>query len=187
MTEKAQAPAAPAWQSARVSAAATLQETIRNLDESGVQIALVVSEDGVLLGTVTDGDIRRGLLRGVDLGSRVERVMYREPLVVPPSLGRESVLQLMRANRIHQLPVVDERRHIVGLHVWDELLTPSERENLVVIMAGGQGARLRPHTESCPKPLLPVARKADARAHHRARPSRGLQRFRARDPLSGRT
>jgi dTDP-glucose pyrophosphorylase/predicted transcriptional regulator len=157
--DRSQTAAVPTWQSAQVDPAATLQETIRNLDESGVQIVLVVSADGALLGTVTDGDIRRGLLRGMDLNSRVERVMYREPLVVPPSLGRESVLQLMRANRIHQLPVVDEHRRVVGLHVWDELLTPSQRESLIVIMAGGQGSRLRPHTDSCPKPLLPVGGK----------------------------
>ncbi len=156
MTDEATPIRAPAWQSAQIAPAATLQETIRNLDETGVQIAVVVSSDGVLLGTVTDGDIRRGLLRGMHLSSRVERVMNREPLVVPASLGRESVLQLMMANKIHQLPVVDERRRVVGLHVWDELLTPSQRDNLMVVMAGGQGSRLRPHTDSCPKPLLPV-------------------------------
>jgi dTDP-glucose pyrophosphorylase len=136
-----------------------LQETIRNLDESGLQIALVVSPEGVLLGSVTDGDIRRGLLRGVDLGGRVEAIMHREPLVVPPSLGREIVLQLMQANRFHQLPIVDDQRRVVGLHVWDELLVPAQRPNLMVLMAGGRGTRLRPHTESCPKPLVPVGGK----------------------------
>ena len=147
------------WRRALVPGRASLQETIRNLDESGLQIALIVSAEGVLLGTVTDGDIRRGLLRGLDLSSRVESVMQPEPLVVPPSLGRDVVLQLMQANRFHQLPVVDERRCVVGLHVWDELVTPSQRPNLTVIMAGGQGTRLRPRTEKCPKPLLPVGGK----------------------------
>jgi len=147
------------WRRALVPANATLQETIRNLDESGLQIALVVSPEGVLLGSVTDGDIRRGLLRGVDLGGRVEAIMHREPLVVPPSLGREIVLQLMQANRFHQLPIVDDQRRVVGLHVWDELLVPAQRPNLMVLMAGGRGTRLRPHTESCPKPLVPVGGK----------------------------
>jgi NDP-sugar pyrophosphorylase family protein len=62
----------------------------------------------------------------------------------------------MQANRIHQLPVVDENRRVAGLHVWDELVAPVERPNIMVIMAGGQGTRLRPHTENCPKPFLPV-------------------------------
>jgi dTDP-glucose pyrophosphorylase len=152
-------PASDAWRKGLVSAHTTLQETIRNLDETGLQIVLVVSDEGLLLGTVTDGDIRRGLLRGLNLNSPVESMMHREPLVVPPSLGRDTVLQLMQANKFHQLPVVDEHRRVVGLHLWDDLLTPTQRPNLMVIMAGGQGTRLRPHTENCPKPLLSVGGK----------------------------
>ncbi len=148
-----------AWRKALIPATATLRQAIRNLDETALQIALVVSPEGVLLGTITDGDIRRGLLRGLDLDSVVEAIMYREPLVVPPTLGREIVLQLMQANRFHQLPIADASRRVVGLHLWDELVAPSQRPNLMVIMAGGLGTRLRPHTEKCPKPLLPVGGK----------------------------
>jgi dTDP-glucose pyrophosphorylase len=147
------------WRRALLPVEADLQQAIRNLDETGLQIALIVSADNVLLGTVTDGDIRRGLLRGLDLHTGVDAIMYRDPLVVPPNLGRDTVLQLMQANRFHQLPVVDAARRVLGLHVWDELLAPSQRPNLMVIMAGGQGTRLRPHTENCPKPLLKVSGK----------------------------
>jgi dTDP-glucose pyrophosphorylase len=147
------------WRKGLLPVSATLREAIRNLDETGLQIALVVSPDNVLLGTVTDGDIRRGLLRGLDLHSGVDTIMFRDPLVVPPALGRDTVLQLMQANRFHQLPVIDEARHVVGLHLWDELLAPSQRPNRMIIMAGGQGTRLRPHTEKCPKPLLKVSGK----------------------------
>jgi NDP-sugar pyrophosphorylase family protein len=69
------------------------------------------------------------------------------------------VLHLMQANVIHALPVVDESRRVIGLHLLNELLTPTQRPNLMVIMAGGQGTRLRPHTENCPKPMLPVGGK----------------------------
>lgn len=120
---------------------------------------MVVSSDGLLIGIVTDGDIRRGLLRGLDLKSSIDAITFRDPLVVPPQLERDMVLQLMQANRIHQLPVVDEHRHVVGLHLWDELLAPVPRSNLMIIMAGGQGTRLRPQTENCPKPMLPVGGK----------------------------
>ena len=158
MSEAAK-PITAAWRKSLVKTGTTLQDTIRNLDQSGLQIALIVSAEGVLLGTVTDGDIRRGLLRGLDLGSRVDSIMQREPLVVPPSFGRDLVLQLMQANRFRQLPIVDDGHHVVGLHVWDEMLAPSRRTNLMIIMAGGQGTRLRPHTEKCPKPLLTVSGK----------------------------
>lgn len=151
-------PEAP-WRKALLPASATLQDAVRSLDSSALQIAMVVSPDDRLIGTITDGDIRRGLLRGLSLASPIDSVVHPEPMVVPPDVGRDLVLQLMRANRIHQLPVVDENRQVVGLHVLDELMMPRQRPNLMVIMAGGKGTRLRPHTEDCPKPLLPVAGK----------------------------
>lgn len=138
---------------------ATLQQAIRNLDESALQIAIVTSSQNALLGTLTDGDIRRGLLRGLQLSDSIEPIIHRDPLVVPPGMSRDMVLQLMQANKIRQLPIVDEARCVVGLHLWDELIAPTQRSNLMVIMAGGQGSRLRPHTANCPKPLLPVGGK----------------------------
>lgn len=147
------------WEQALVPASASLGEVIRNLDSTSLQIALVVSPTGALIGTVTDGDIRRGLLRGLDLSSPIDSVIHKDPLVVPPQLGREMVLQLMQANKIRQLPVVDAQRQVMGLHLWDDLLAPDAKPNLMVIMAGGQGTRLRPYTENCPKPLLPVGGK----------------------------
>ena len=124
-----------------------------------MQIALVVSPDGTLIGTLTDGDIRRGLLRGSDLNSPIDSIIFRDPLVVPPQLGQDTVLQLMQANKVHQLPVVDEQRCVVGLHVWAELVAPASRTNLMVIMAGGRGVRLRPHTDDRPKSMLPIGGK----------------------------
>lgn len=147
------------WRKAMLPVTATLQQAIRNLDESALQIILVTTADEVLIGTLTDGDIRRGLLRGLDLNSPIESIIHRDPLVAPPMIGRDTVLQLMQANRIHQLPIVDESRHVQGLYLWDELMVPTRRPNLMVIMAGGKGTRLRPHTENCPKPLLPVGGK----------------------------
>ena len=147
------------WRKTLLRKDATLREAIHSLDESALQIVLVVSADETLLGTLTDGDIRRGLLRGLSLESAIDPIVHREPLVAPPQLDRDTALQLMQANRIHQLPVVNEDRRVMGLHLLDELMMPGQRPNLMVIMAGGQGRRLRPHTESCPKPLLPVGGK----------------------------
>lgn len=147
------------WRKALLPVDSSLQQAIRCLDQSALQIAIVTAQDGRMVGTLTDGDIRRGLLRGLELGSPVEDIIHRDPLVVPPQWGRDIVLQLMQANKLRQLPVVDEQGSVVGLHLWDDLSAPAHRPNVMVVMAGGRGTRLLPHTEHCPKPLLPVGGK----------------------------
>ncbi|MGA2840904.1 MAG: nucleotidyltransferase family protein [Steroidobacteraceae bacterium] len=145
------------WRKALLPTDATLQQAVHCLNESALQIALIVTSGGSLVGTLTDGDIRRGLLRGLHLQSPIDTIVQRDPLVVPPELGRAMVLQIMKANRIRQLPIIDEDRLVVGLHLWDELMAPKQRSNMMIIMAGGRGRRLYPHTDKCPKPMLPVA------------------------------
>lgn len=147
------------WRKTLLPENASLYQAISCLDKSALQIAIVVSEDHQLIGTLTDGDIRRGLLRGLELNSSVESLINRDPLVVPPQWGRDTVLQLMQVNKVHRLPVVQESRRVVGLHLWDELLVSKKRPNIMLIMAGGRGSRLGMHTENCPKPLLPVGGK----------------------------
>jgi NDP-sugar pyrophosphorylase family protein len=95
----------------------------------------------------------------LDLASPIESIVHHDALVVPPDLNREVVVQLMTANKIQQIPIVDEEMHVVGLHLWDQINSPTARSNVMVIMVGGKGSRLHPQTESCPKPMLPIAGK----------------------------
>ena len=136
-----------AWEKAIMPAGASIEELILNLDAVGLQIVLVTQENNVLLGTISDGDIRRGLLRGLKLDDSAESIIQRKPLVVPETLDRNLVLQLMTANGVRQIPIVDRDNRLIGLHLWD-LIAASvpERDNQVVILAGGKGTRLEPLT-----------------------------------------
>ena len=147
------------WKKAILNKTANIQDAITNLDAFGLRIVLVTNGNGSLAGTLSDGDIRRGLLKGLQLSSPLHSLINTNALVVPPDMDRDLVLQLMTANKIQQIPVIDENERIVGLHLWDDIFTPVQRENTMIIMAGGKGSRLSPHTSSCPKPMLDVAGK----------------------------
>jgi dTDP-glucose pyrophosphorylase/predicted transcriptional regulator len=143
----------------QVSPASSLQQVMRCIDHNAKGIALVVDEQQRLLGTVTDGDLRRALLRGATLECAIESYMGRHFTVVGPQAGRAEVLDLMRARHIEQVPIVDGEGKLVGLHVLREIIGTIERPNWAVIMAGGRGERLRPITDTLPKPMLRVAGK----------------------------
>jgi dTDP-glucose pyrophosphorylase len=142
-----------------VPASASLREVIAVIDKGAAQIALVVNGDQKLLGTMTDGDIRRALLRGDSLESPVERFMCRNFRALPATATEEGALAFMRRETLHQLPALDESGKVVRLFLLEELIQPKTRPNVVVIMAGGEGKRLRPLTYKCPKPMLRVGGK----------------------------
>lgn len=136
--------------------AATLHDAIAVIDRGARQIALVLDASGVLLATVTDGDVRRGLLRGLGLDAPVSEVMNRAPLTVRAVDGPEAARRLMRARSLHHVPVVDDAGRLVDLAWIDDLSGLARRKTRVVLMAGGLGQRLRPLTETVPKPMLPI-------------------------------
>lgn len=137
----------------------SILSAIRIIDASTMQIALVVDEQRRLLGTVTDGDIRRAILKGINMEEPVDRIMNHNPTVAHIQAGRGSILEVMKQKRLHQIPVVDEKGCVVGLEILEHVLKCHDRENWVVLMAGGLGSRLHPLTEDCPKPLLKVGGK----------------------------
>lgn len=145
------------WIDAILPGTATVQDAIRNLDDHALQIVLIVTENGALEGTLSDGDIRRGLLRGIGMESPIGEIMNQNPMVVPQNVGADMVVKIMTANKIRQIPIVDDKNRVVGLHLWDRMSEQSIRANTMIIMAGGKGTRLRPYTEDRPKPMLHVA------------------------------
>ena len=142
------------WRTALVSPGTALGEVIARIDASAHQIAVVVDSDCRLLGVMTDGDVRRAILRGMPMDSPVSGLMNPRPLTAPQSASRKDLLELMRRRVVHQVPIVNEANQIIGIALIDDLIGAKEKANWVVLMAGGLGTRLRPLTEQTPKPML---------------------------------
>jgi len=138
----------------------SVRSAIEVIQNSERRICLVVDDDAVLLGTVTDGDVRRGLLNGVDIQSRVDDIMYTEPTTAIKGTPQNELLATLNAELIQQIPIVDERGRVQNIVHIDELTEPEKcNENFVILMAGGLGSRLTPLTQQTPKPMLQVADK----------------------------
>ena len=147
------------WRDALVSSSTSLRQTIGAITKGNLQIALVVDADGKLLGTVTDGDVRKAILAGKDLTITAGEAMRIQPITSAAKTPRNAILKLMREKRIHQMPLLDDENRVVDVLTVDDLIGAHQKPNAVVIMAGGLGTRLYPLTEETPKPMLKVGGK----------------------------
>ena len=147
----------------RVAPDASIREAMRRIDSNQRGIVVVTDEDGRLLGTLTDGDIRRAILAGDSLDQRVDLILsrksgsaYARSITAPAETDRPGLLRLMREKDVRQIPLVDGEGKVTGLVTLDELVPREVLPLQAVIMAGGQGTRLRPLTEQVPKSMLPI-------------------------------
>ena len=145
------------WRDSIVKINTPIKIAIERLNKVGIKIALVLDENYLLLGTISDGDFRRGMLSGLTLEDTVEKIMNKNPRTVNEGTSRLEILKLMNDTKILQIPIVDRNNSVIGLHLWDDISVQAKYSNIMVIMAGGKGSRLHPQTENCPKPMLLVA------------------------------
>lgn len=138
---------------------ATINEALKTISKGTFQIAIVVDKTNKLLGTLTDGDIRRGFLKGLNINSSIKSIFIKNPTIVKKNFSKEKLLSIALSKKIYQIPVVDNNRRLIGIHILDELIKSKTKSNKVVIMAGGKGMRLRPLTKNIPKPMLKVGKK----------------------------
>jgi dTDP-glucose pyrophosphorylase len=139
-----------------VGADTPMLTAVERLDAVRRKLLVVVDDEGRLLGTVSDGDIRRGLLRRLPMDTAIREVMNADPVSLKVGGAERTALRRLAERGVTLAPLVDARGRVVGLYP-DALAVSAARDNLVVIMAGGRGARLAPLTQSCPKPMLKVA------------------------------
>ncbi|UPJ51963.1 nucleotidyltransferase family protein [Bradyrhizobium sp. 200] len=144
------------WQQVLIGPMVPLRDALEKIDKAGTRMVLVVDETRRLLGSLSDGDIRRGLLRGLTLVDPVTSAMHVGPTTADASEGRQAILARMRKLGVYQMPIVGPGDVVVGMETVDDLLTTPARGNPVVIMAGGRGIRLAELTHETPKPMLKV-------------------------------
>lgn len=137
---------------------ASIREALTKISLGALRIALVV-DNNILLGTITDGDVRNALLNGLTLDDTIEKLYNRNPLVCYENDNNTLIIEKALEKKIYQIPIVNVNNEIVGIQEINDFLRPKIKKNIAVIMAGGMGTRLRPLTENTPKPMLRVGTK----------------------------
>lgn len=165
------------WQESLIGPDTPLREALATIDRVGCQIVLIVDDQRRLVGTLSDGDVRRGLLRGMTLTDKVTVAMHSNPTCARVGDDRRSILATMRQLGLHQIPVLDMRGVVVGLEVIDDFLVAPARDHWVVVMAGGMGSRLKELTQNTPKPMLKVGSRPILETILRSYAEQGFRRF----------
>jgi len=137
----------------------TIKDALQVIQTNKEKIVLVVDENKKLVGTLTDGDIRRALLNDYSLSNQIETIINTSPIICTINDSKEKIIHIANSKQLHYIPIVDQNGILLGIENIDQLQKNNQKENLVVLMAGGLGSRLAPLTNETPKPLLKVGEK----------------------------
>ena len=142
----------------KINQNASIKEALEVIDKGAIKVAVVLSDDGLLLGILNDGDIRRALLKGMSLGDSIAGIINKHPVVANINDTKERILELANEKKLHQIPIISNGK-LIGIQDIREFLAPKNKPNKVILMVGGLGTRLRPLTNDVPKPMLDVGNK----------------------------
>ena len=138
---------------------ASIKDVIEIIDKSAKQICLIVDKNQRLTGTVTDGDIRKGLLNNISLSESVDTISNKNPITANINNSREQIINIFKTKKIHQIPIVNDDDILVGIELLKDIFPDESYDNSVILMVGGLGSRLRPLTNNTPKPMLKIGGK----------------------------
>lgn len=147
------------WKSSLLNFKEDMKAAINNLEAGNSGISIIVNDKNKLVGTVTDGDIRRAILSNFTMESKIESFMNKNPIFLDSNYERGDIINLMKEKDILQIPITDKNKTIIGLETLNHLLNKQKADNPVFLMAGGFGTRLTPLTHETPKPLLKIGSK----------------------------
>ena len=144
------------WKKALLKDKSSIRDAIENLNKSSLQIILIVSNKNRFIGTITDGDIRRGFIKGLTVKSSIKKIINTNSLFVSPKTSHNEVIKIMDKNDIRHLPILNKKNTLTGLYVFTTHLKNTNEKTPIIIMAGGKGKRLMPLTRNCPKPMIKI-------------------------------
>jgi len=137
----------------------SIKETLKVIDSGAIRLAVVVDKNNKVIGTISDGDIRRAILKGFNLNDSIKEIYFKNPILAKTNESSEAIIKKAIENKVYQIPVVNEKNYLIEIVDLATLLKNKKRKNLIILMAGGLGSRLKPLTNETPKPLLKVGDK----------------------------